>query len=532
MSSVLSLSTDEISNLFPGYVRLSSLGVIEAVGPVLTRRTKDTLVGRAFMDCVEVMRPRGISTFEDLRICRGQLIIRCPSAAGIVLKGLVLEQVDHLFFCAGLSVDVSGQTSGSYRFEDFSMADSTLETFLAADLRRNLLIEAQDLATNLTEARNRAEAADKAKSRFLADISHEIRTPLNGVIGIADVMAHGELSSEQAGRLKLIRSSGRTLERLLNDLLDLAKLEDNRLQLAPVQVDLIAEIRDALGPVEALARVRGLDFIINLETTGQDHVIADPIRLRQVLSNLGFNAVKFTQKGSITVSMTRTGDDVAITIADTGPGLTDEAMARLFQRFEQGDKDVSIRYGGSGLGLTLSREFARLMGGDLNVSSVLGMGSRFTVTLPLPTASPAEAATIASSSQPPLRPTAGTGIRGLVVDDNPANLEILRVMFDAFGIGIDFADGGRAGVEAWRKNRYNLILMDLQMPEMNGLEAICKIRQLESDSDSNEEKTRILIVSADATEEAIAESLAAGADGHLAKPLRPESLFRAVWSLF
>jgi CheY-like chemotaxis protein len=119
-----------------------------------------------------------------------------------------------------------------------------------------------------------------------------------------------------------------------------------------------------------------------------------------------------------------------------------------------------------------------------------------------------------------------------VVDDNPANLEILRVMFEAFGIDIDFADGGRAGVEAWRTNRYNLVLMDLQMPEMNGLEAICKIRQLEADGDSNEEKTRILIVSADATEEAIAESLAAGADGHLAKPLRPESLFRAVWSLF
>lgn len=532
MSPILSLSPDEISGLFPGYFRLNREGMIEAVGPVLTRRTRDSFIGRPFMSCVEVTRPRGISTFADLQTCRGQLIIRCPDAAGIVLKGVVLQRDDTIYICAGLSVDVSGQSSGSYRFEDFSMADSTLETFLAADLRRNLLIEAQELATSLTEARNRAEAADKAKSRFLADVSHEIRTPLNGIIGIADVMAHGELSSEQAGRLRLIRSSGRTLERLLNDLLDLAKLENNRLQLEPVRFDLIAEIRDTLGPVEALARVRGLDFIFNLESMSQDHVVADPIRLRQVLSNLGFNAVKFTQKGSISVSVVRTGDKVEISITDTGPGLTDDAMSRLFGRFEQADNDVSKRYGGSGLGLTLSREFARLMGGDLTVSSSLGKGSRFTVTLPLPPAPPVMTAPTSPPPRGTIRPTAGAGIRGLVVDDNPTNLEILRVMFDAFGIEIDFADGGRAGVEAWEKNRYNLILMDLQMPDMNGLDAVRMVRRLEAGGEPGEERTRILMVSADATEEAIAESLAAGADGHLAKPLRPESLFRAVWSLF
>lgn len=527
---LLSLSHEEISGLFPGYLRLDAHGVIEAAGPVLMRRAGPALIGRELMSCADILRPRGIARLADLQDCKGQLILRIPEAADAVLKGVVLHRDDHTFICAGLSVDVSGRTTVSYRFDDFSMADSTLETFLAADLRRNLLNEAQELATSLTKARIQAEAADKAKSRFLADVSHEIRTPLNGIIGIADVMAHGELSSEQAARLKLIRSSGRTLERLLNDLLDLAKLEHNRLQLQPVRFDLAREVLDTLGPVEALARTRGLEFFTTIDPRAHDFVVADPIRLRQVLSNLGFNAVKFTPKGSITASMTRTGDTVSITISDTGPGMTAETMSQLFGRFQQADDTISRRYGGSGLGLTLSREFARLMGGDLTVDSVLGEGSRFTVTLPLPPAPAAETEPQTSSDTPTFRPTAGTGIRGLVVDDNPANLEILRVMFEAFGVELDFADGGRTGVEAWERGRHNLVLMDLQMPDMNGLEAVRIIREREIGGDGP--PTRILIVSADATDEAVSDSLKAGADGHLTKPLRPETLFRAVWSLF
>ncbi|PZQ60194.1 MAG: hypothetical protein DI570_14850 [Phenylobacterium zucineum] len=372
----------------------------------------------------------------------------------------------------------------------------------------------------LAAARDEAEAASRAKSAFLANISHEIRTPLNGVLGVAEVLRRTELNERQVELLEVIRNSATHLDTLLSDVLDLAKVEAGVVELHPEPTDIGAL---ALG-VQALfsGQAEEKDVGLRLELSGAagGWAMCDPVRLRQVLTNLVSNAVKFTESGEVVVALRRSGDHMTFVVGDTGPGFDAARKAALFGRFAQGDDSATRRHGGAGLGLAICQDYVRLMGGELDAESTLGVGSVFQFTLPMP----AVAAPLAEPVDIPLPDDAG--LRVLIVDDNPVNRQVLSMILDAVGVEHAEVEDGQQGVEAATTGAYDIVLMDIQMPVMDGLEATRLIRRWEAET--GRERMPIIIVSANCLQEHVDAGVAAGADGHLAKPVSVPQLVGAL----
>jgi PAS domain S-box-containing protein len=379
----------------------------------------------------------------------------------------------------------------------------------------------------LSRARETAEAASRAKADFLAHMSHEIRTPLNGVLGMAQVMAAGKLSSEQRRRLDVIRGSGDAVLTILNDVLDLAKVEAGKLELesAPFLVDRL--LCEASGVFQGLADQKQL----RLETTCavEDAYVGDAARLRQILYNLLSNALKFTQRGAVRLEAAVEGAELLLTVSDTGGGIAPDDLARLFDRFAQADTTISRRFGGTGLGLAIARELAQLMGGDITVISAPGAGSTFTVRLPLAKAGRAEADRLraAASGVPAARGARfGPGLRVLAAEDNAINRRVLDALLEQTGLDVVFAEDGEQVVEAWRTGEWHLILMDIRMPRMDGVAATRMIR--EAEARDGRRRTPILALTADAMAHQRDQYLALGMDGFVAKPLSATLLMQAV----
>ena len=385
-------------------------------------------------------------------------------------------------------------------------------------------------ADAMAAARDTAQTANRAKSEFLANMSHEIRTPLNGVMGAAEMLSREPLAGHQAELVQMIHASGDTLNRLLSDLLDLARVETGKLDIAEEPFDLAEAVRTAAALFRLKAEDKGVVFTLRIAPEAEGRVIGDPIRLRQILGNLLSNAVKFTQQGEVVLGVDRAdglGGSFRFKVTDTGPGFDAATRARLFNRFEQADSSIARRYGGSGLGLAISREMTLAMGGKLSCRSAPGHGATFTLSLPLTTAadqaaSPRDLSTAAASraadSSPPMRV--------LIVDDHPNNLRFLEILLGHAGVETVSAHDGRAGVEAWRAGGFDAILMDMQMPVMDGLAATRAIRALELAE--GRPRTPVFVISANALAEHQAASHAAGADLHLAKPVVAADLFSAL----
>ena len=384
--------------------------------------------------------------------------------------------------------------------------------------------ERERSAQALRAAKEAAEAANLAKSTFLANMSHEIRTPLNGVLGMSQAIAAGELSALQRQRLEVVLQSGQTLLHLLNDILDVSRIEAGRMDLEDAQFDLAALLGELATPFKVLAEAKGLAFGIDLDASAAGWRRGDPTRVRQVLSNLLSNAVKFTNAGSVALVASGSAEGVRISVVDTGEGVETATLGRLFQTFVQGDAFTTRRHGGSGLGLAISRDLARLMGGDIEAASRIGEGSRFSLVLPLPLAAAAEPARPASCEEPGVDLSAG--MRILAAEDNPTNRLVLRTLLEQDGIELTLVENGAQALDAWRDGGFDVLLMDVQMPVMDGPTAVRAIR--DEESRLQRRRTPIVAVTANVMSHQLAEYRDAGMDAHVAKPIDLTMLFETL----
>jgi len=383
----------------------------------------------------------------------------------------------------------------------------------------------------LVEAKEEAEAATRAKSSFLATMSHEIRTPLNGVLGMAQAMDAGPLAPAQRERLNVIRQSGETLLTVLNDVLDLSKIEAGRLELEEAEFDIGVVAEASHAAFSAVAAQKGVAFDLKVTRAAGGVYLGDATRVRQVLNNLISNALKFTEAGSVAVTVGRRGGALTLTVVDTGIGMSAAQQAALFQKFAQADASTTRRYGGTGLGLAICREMVELMGGRIEARSAEGEGSTFVATLPLArgerplrTAAANIASPEAACAHP--APADGAGLRVLAAEDNPVNQLVLKALLGQIGIEPVIVGDGVDAVAAWESGDWDVILMDVQMPRMDGPTAVRFIRERELSQ--GRRRTPIIALTANAMTHQVKEYLGAGMDGFVAKPIEVRRLFAAL----
>jgi PAS domain S-box-containing protein len=386
------------------------------------------------------------------------------------------------------------------------------------------ITEAKQAERKLIEAMEAAEAANTAKSQFLATISHEIRTPLNGVLGMAQAMAADALSEVQSVRLDVLRESGQALLAILNDVLDISKIEAGKLELEQAEFDLGEIVESALGAFAALAEKKGLALKLKVAPAARGRCRGDATRVRQILSNLISNALKFTESGEVAVSVARRSETVRIEVRDTGIGIAPAGMTRLFEKFEQGDASTTRRYGGSGLGLAICRQLAEMMGGRIAATSREGAGATFVVSLELPRVAAARAARAGAGN---VAPEHGAGAwRILAAEDNAVNQLVLRTLLGQLGMAATIVDDGADALAAWEQGAWDVVLMDVQMPRMDGPTAARAIRRREAEL--GRPPTPILALTANAMAHQVAEYHAAGMDEVVAKPIDVAQLAAAL----
>lgn len=367
-------------------------------------------------------------------------------------------------------------------------------------------------------ARAEADEANAAKSRFLANMSHEIRTPLNGVIGMAQIMAGDALEDRQKTRLEILDRSAHTLLDLINQILDLSRIEEGRLEIVPQAIDADALIHEVTETLRPLADSKGLAF--HVRSAGLGWVSADPVRLRQILFNLLSNAIKFTPEGEVALDVARTDAGVVLRVSDTGRGIPADQIEHLFTRFAQIEAAAVDRRDGAGLGLSIVATLVELLGGRIDVESEAGEGATFVVTLPLTLAQPVKAGEDTPDAGPE------RALRVLVAEDHPVNQQVIRGLLGQVGIEVEIVEDGLQAVEATQSRAWDLILMDVQMPNMDGPTATRTIRQREADEGLA--RTPIIALTANAMVEQVETYLAAGMDAVVAKPIDLKVLLTTI----
>lgn len=367
-----------------------------------------------------------------------------------------------------------------------------------------------------------AVSAVAAMSNFLSTMSHELRTPLNGVLGMAQAMALDELSETQRDRLGVIRSSSDALLALLNDLLDMSRIQAGRLELEDGVVEIKA-LADSVKMFAVLLQAKDVEFSVQIAEGVRSRWGGDPNRVRQILHNLVANAVKFTERGSVHVMFSEDRGRLVLQVRDTGIGIPLDRLAHIFEKFVQADASMTRRFGGAGLGLSICQDITSLMGGNIAVETVEGEGSTFTVNLPLPHLAIADAD---AAGPLPTAEISTDGLRVLVAEDNVMNQRVLRTLLNALGVEPVIVSNGEEAVACWRRESWDVVLMDVQMPVMDGVSAARSIRTQEQIE--RRDHTPIIALTANAMPHHLVEYMTAGMDAVVAKPIDLAALVQAI----
>ena len=444
------------------------------------------------------------------------LVWMAQKAPGDTINNYAFIGLAGAFAAFGMSSLMRGVVHREVRAR---LASEALNVELQRELTENRRLKTEAQALALT-----AETANRAKTEFLATMSHEIRTPLNGVLGMAQIMAASDLSPDQRRRLDTITASGQSLLGVINAILDISKIEAGKMEINPAPFDLSAHL-DALRQLYGgLARDKGLDFNLEITADAQGWRLGDADRLRQVMSNLISNAVKFTDAGKVQVLVDGDDETIVARVTDSGVGIPEAERGRLFTKFAQLDSSSTRRAGGSGLGLAICKTLSELMGGSIVYSTAEGGGACFTVTLPMPRVKPAD-------GQDPHQGINGPDANSdtpkiLVVDDNQTNRAVLLTLLGHLGVAAQFAVDGRDALAMWERAHWDAILMDIHMPVMDGVQASQTIRAREGAT--GRPRTPIIAVTASVLTHERTLYAEAGMDGIVAKPVEIPRLVEAL----
>ncbi len=513
-----------------GYCTLCENGLI-----LEANLTASTLLGVARSDLVE----RPISKFilrEDQTIyyfhrkqlfdigepqkCELRMVKKDGTAFWALMEATVAQDVDGSTISRIVMSDIS--TRKRHEQTILESHDQLEQQVLERTLQLRQEVEARKLAQLAAEEGNRA------KSSFLANMSHEIRTPLSGVIGLAGLLLETPITDKARRYAEMILTSGKSLLAILNDILDFSRIEAGKLAVESILFSMQEVIGNLINIFIPLAAEKGIALHATIDPELPTTLLGDPKRLAQVISNLMNNAVKFTAAGDIHLSVwvrrrTTADAELEISVQDTGIGITEEELSRLFTAFSQADSSTTRRFGGSGLGLAICKQLVEFMGGTLNTKSTPGKGSLFTVVLSLPIASGIRLTDLQRHPEMPIGLFAG--VRALVVEDHAINREIILTLLRRAGIEVDIAINGREAVESVRAQDYDILFMDIQMPEMDGFTATRQIRNLDREG---VDRLPILALSSYALAGDRKKSLAAGMNDHLIKPIDPDTLDAAL----
>jgi len=469
---------------------------------------------------------RPVATPDPAALVRDQTPVQIRSIDGrLHLSGCVVEQSFGFLFCLSHSPGRAATWSElGLTVDDFSLADQSLAISTAISLQKTLNAELQETIENLRTARDEAMAASRAKSTFLSVMSHEIRTPLNGILGMTQVMIRETSDEQTLSRLDIVRQSGEGLLSILNDLLDLSRIEAGKMALEAIPFDMVELLSGAYSAFISLASNKGLSMRLDIEAI-RGRYIGDPTRIRQIVTNLLSNAIKFTESGSVELSAQCIEGGLEIAVADTGIGIDPVKFSEIFGEFRQADTSINRGFGGTGLGLSIARNLATLMGGTITVESRPGEGSRFSARLGIVRVNDREPEVDHAEDAPPAAVSLDS-LRVLAAEDNEVNRLVLRKILEQFGVPVTIVMNGREAVDAWNSKPWDIILMDIQMPVMSGVEATRLIRKQEELTQRR--STPILALTANTMTHQLPEYEEAGFSGVVAKPIQVSLLMQAL----